>query len=1173
MTDLKVLLLGPPAIQHGDGTMLSIQRRVPRALLMYLAFHEHMIMRTELAHLLWPDADETVGRRRLREILTRLRTALPDSALLVTENDRVGLDRERVYVDAIEFNRLTQQIGLMPDLESRFETLSSEKYQRVNRAIEIWRSPKFMAGFILPDTDEFDRWFSETANTIENTRLMLIEKIADFYAAVDDLGQAVRWARTALEMDATNPGMHFRLLIWLHKEGRNKEALDHCKYLYQLYRQESLGDLPDYLESLCGKIREKTSLFKIDNQPSWILSSLINVNFIGREKELEELKKVYQHGGVAVVSGVSGSGKTRLVYEFYRRQEPLPGLMTAPARAMEDNLPYQPLIEMLRNFAEDDVKRLGPVWGIPLVNLLPEFFDPLPGYHSAYGFTKGEMRNLIFEAIHQVLLIKAQKGRLFMFLDDVQWSDEATKEALVYLVEQRFFDNNGILVLAVRQERLDSKLDAFIEQIKTLPVRCTSISLTHLSQLEVGDLISSVLGKKYNEETIRRLMREVGSNPLYLLETLRSYLEHSPRMDLDSFLDHWTLPSNIHLLLRRRLESISFQSRQVLFTAVVMGDEFTQELIEAVTGLDSEEVVQAFEELVWTHFIAPLHTKDTNPRYAVVHERIRNAIHLELSHARERMLHRKIAKALESFSTDGKQGASKIAKHYEAAGELQMAYNYWIKAGMYAQGLFSKTQAFNAYQQAERLLQPLGDSISDEDIYRLYVSWGEFADDFEDISMLQHVYSALDVIGRRRHSSLLVGSALSGKSKAYLKENKYVESLRAIEEAQLHLERLDNVLERVKGNNCHALALAYHSLYEESDQALKKSHELAAGLHDPLVWKALANTQIQLSRIYSERGWPVKAADIVTRHPQVGQDSHDPLNISISQGTLAIAKLYLSRYSEVIELSQKPLQVFKDMRNWRLMIVLQLLVARAEQASGHMDRCWQHLQDVLYRCEKYGHWNYYAETLCTLGNTYQLFGAFSRAIEIYERGLSYETDHFHRFDLLMRKGHALNSDGQFEAGMELLTDVIANTRKAEYARIYLRAEMYLASAYLKSGQVGRAVEILQDVRDETDRRSLVSIKAGATLGFARCALQRGEYSRAIILSEEVITWARQVKNFYIEIFALRVHLQAQEGAGILTTVIAKRLEELVDYLDQHTQNEELRPYFMQFKREVIPLAT
>ncbi|MCJ7622997.1 MAG: hypothetical protein MUO76_05810, partial [Anaerolineaceae bacterium] len=162
MTDLKVLLLGPPAIQHGDGTMLSIQRRVPRAVLMYLAFQERMIMRTELAHLLWPDAEETLGRRRLREILTRLRAALPDADLLVTKNDQVGLDRERVYVDAIDFNSLVQQINQDRDSKPRHRVLSRDEYQRASRAIEIWRSPKFMAGFSLPDTDAFDRWFSRT---------------------------------------------------------------------------------------------------------------------------------------------------------------------------------------------------------------------------------------------------------------------------------------------------------------------------------------------------------------------------------------------------------------------------------------------------------------------------------------------------------------------------------------------------------------------------------------------------------------------------------------------------------------------------------------------------------------------------------------------------------------------------------------------------------------------------------------------------------------------------------------------------------------------------------------------------------------------------------------------------------------------------------------------------
>jgi tetratricopeptide (TPR) repeat protein len=312
------------------------------------------------------------------------------------------------------------------------------------------------------------------------------------------------------------------------------------------------------------------------------------------------------------------------------------------------------------------------------------------------------------------------------------------------------------------------------------------------------------------------------------------------------------------------------------------------------------------------------------------------------------------------------------------------------------------------------------------------------------------------------------------------------------------------------------------------------------------------------------------AADIVTRHLQENQGSNDQLDNSIFQGTLAIAQLYLCQYSEVIELSQKPLQILKDMQNWRLMIILQLLVARAELTTGQTDRCWDLIRDVLEKCEEYGYRNYYAEALGIQGNLYQYLGAFSRSFEIYERALGYKMDHFRRLDLLMRKGRALISDGQLDASIELITDVIARARRAEYARIYLRAEMYLASAYLNTGQIERASEILQSVRSEADRRAMVSIKAWAVLVLARCAMQRGDYHRAILLSEEVITWARPVKNFYTEISALRVHLQAQESAGILATVTVRRIEELMDYFDKHTQKEELRPYFMQFKREILP---
>ena len=113
MNDLQISLLGPPEIRWKD-QLLSINRRIPRTLLFYLASRGNNIGREKLLTLFWEDAPESVSRRRLREALSRIRSGLPDSSILTTQADLVGLDYDKIDVDQLQFLNLVDLIGNEP---------------------------------------------------------------------------------------------------------------------------------------------------------------------------------------------------------------------------------------------------------------------------------------------------------------------------------------------------------------------------------------------------------------------------------------------------------------------------------------------------------------------------------------------------------------------------------------------------------------------------------------------------------------------------------------------------------------------------------------------------------------------------------------------------------------------------------------------------------------------------------------------------------------------------------------------------------------------------------------------------------------------------------------------------------------------------------------------------
>ena len=77
MSALKIALLGPPEVEHGDHRLTFPDRKV-LALLAYLATEGGMQERQKLTRLLWPESDMAHGRTALRITLLHLRHMLEE---------------------------------------------------------------------------------------------------------------------------------------------------------------------------------------------------------------------------------------------------------------------------------------------------------------------------------------------------------------------------------------------------------------------------------------------------------------------------------------------------------------------------------------------------------------------------------------------------------------------------------------------------------------------------------------------------------------------------------------------------------------------------------------------------------------------------------------------------------------------------------------------------------------------------------------------------------------------------------------------------------------------------------------------------------------------------------------------------------------------------------------
>src|SRR6202012_837155 len=228
---------------------------------------------------------------------------------------------------------------------------------------------------------------------------------------------------------------------------------------------------------------------------------------IGRDAELTAIDAALTsamagHGGLVVITGEPGIGKSRLALETARRAESQ-GVEVVTARAVPQSATaaYRPLTDALVRFLRDRAVPADPEiepWLPALSALLPG----VPGRAPAHGgppargkhptaapapaTASGEVSPSVRgEALIQLLRRLAPQG-LFMVLGDLHWADPDTMTLLEYLGEH--LEGESLLcVLTLRANQPSAALD-MVRRLRGRP----GVELLGLDRLSDKDMARMV---------------------------------------------------------------------------------------------------------------------------------------------------------------------------------------------------------------------------------------------------------------------------------------------------------------------------------------------------------------------------------------------------------------------------------------------------------------------------------------------------------------------------------------------------------------------------------------------------------------------------------------------------------------------------------------------------------
>ncbi|MDJ0814907.1 MAG: adenylate/guanylate cyclase domain-containing protein [Desulfobacterales bacterium] len=448
--------------------------------------------------------------------------------------------------------------------------------------------------------------------------------------------------------------------------------------------------------------------------------------FVGRKNSIRSLVAAYNKartgsGQVVGVVGDAGVGKSRLLLEFRNRfSRGEFNYFEGNCLPFGSSMAYLPVLDILRSYfsvKEGDPESLikgnveAKIYKLDdkLHRVLAPFFDllSLDAEDTAYKeLEPRQKRELIFEAIRDLIICESRIKPLVIVVEDLHWIDKTSEEFLDYLIG-RLSEARILLLLLYRPEY------THLWGSKTY---YNTVGLSQLTSESSADLIHSILqdGEAVNQLKGFVLERTSG-NPLFMEELIHTLLENGAIRCEDGrclLLKNATeieVPNTIEGIIAARMDRLQDDIKRTMQVASVIGRDFAFRILETITeikqGLKSYLLNLQDLEFIYEKSLFP------ELEYVFKHALTREVAYNSLLQQRRKEIHEKIGRAIESLYPDRIEEFYEIlAHHYSGSDNFEKAYQFMELSGDKVIRNYSASEAFSYYKDAMTALEKFPES-------------------------------------------------------------------------------------------------------------------------------------------------------------------------------------------------------------------------------------------------------------------------------------------------------------------------------------------------------------------------------------------------------------------------------------------------------------------------------
>jgi DNA-binding CsgD family transcriptional regulator/type II secretory pathway predicted ATPase ExeA len=389
---------------------------------------------------------------------------------------------------------------------------------------------------------------------------------------------------------------------------------------------------------------------------------------VGREREQRRLSALLDaaltgHGGLTLVSGEAGIGKTALVRDIAALATER-GYLVLTGDCYDSGT--TPAYSLWRDLLSVAVQR-----NLPIPSL------PANDDWVAQAATPEAVVTTLRDALDNLV----ERGPLLVILEDLHWADPESL-AFLRLFARGLSEQRLLLVATYRDTELpvDTPLD------QTLPHLIHEANVERIALHPLDEpAIEALIRQRYAlpaADQVRLTASLAGRSqgvPFYLIELLSTLeADQSLRRTTDGWLlgelAQHLVPVLVKQVIDARLSGLGNDARRLLELVAVINQEAPLVLLRRLNGLDDDTFADALDEAMRSQLLI---TGTSSLCVQYTHALARDSLYAGIPLSRRQRWHRQIAEAL---AEDGGHPPDVIAHHFRKALDRR-AVEWFIRAG------------------------------------------------------------------------------------------------------------------------------------------------------------------------------------------------------------------------------------------------------------------------------------------------------------------------------------------------------------------------------------------------------------------------------------------------------------------------------------------------------------